>query len=180
MSKEVIPACYFPCTVMLISDKQSFITKLARNLHKSISYKIYNSTRDALHNVLTPVVYHDNENNTLSTITGLVQDTRKPYTNFSIEDSSDAISHEVYNPHRFEDIAVVVIDCDMPEINFKDYIEKAERLAVKWILLTSKAESQNFNVNDLGLRIRKQQPNLGHIVSTAIKQMLTNWCSLNM
>ena len=43
-----IPVCYFPTTVMFIDDRERFLTGLALNLPRDLSYQMYTNPQNAL------------------------------------------------------------------------------------------------------------------------------------
>lgn len=173
MADDVIPPCYFPSTVMFIDDKRSFLYNLSLGLPKDIAYEMYNSPLHAL-KVLESTSYQD-EAIRKRAIAGTVHPSGEPLTDFAFEGSADAVSHEVYNQLRFQEITVVIVDYNMPDMNGLEFCKKIDRQWVKLILLTSQSDSNlaidALNRADIDYYIQKQQPNLGEIVSDQVHKL---------
>jgi CheY-like chemotaxis protein len=92
-----------------------------------------------------------------------------------IDVSLDMIHREVHNEHRFEQVSVVVVDYDMPEIDGLEFCRNLKNKAVKKILLTGKADEQTavraFNEKTIDRFIRKQDDDVMARLNRAIAEL---------
>lgn len=72
------------------------------------------------------------------------------------------LKEQVYNPQRFDNIAVVIIDFDMPKENGLEFIRKVDDKQIKIIMLTGKAQQDTvihaFNEREIHRYISKGDP----------------------
>jgi CheY-like chemotaxis protein len=99
----------------------------------------------------------------------------KSVTRHVIDVSLDMIHREVHNEHRFEQVSVVVVDYDMPEIDGLEFCRNLKNKAIKKILLTGKADEQTavraFNEKTIDRFIRKQDDDVMARLNRAIAEL---------
>jgi len=98
-----------------------------------------------------------------------------PMTNQTINIDLAAIHTEVYNPLRFNEISVLVVDYAMPGMNGLELCQQIENPAIKKILLTGQADEtiaiNAFNAGIIHRYIRKHEPNVTEIIRNTIQQL---------
>jgi CheY-like chemotaxis protein len=87
----------------------------------------------------------------------------------------EQIHREVHNEHRFEQVSVVVVDYDMPELNGLEFCRNIKNPAIKKILLTGKADEQiavsAFNDRIIDRFIRKQDADVMNLLDRTITEL---------
>lgn len=131
----IFPICYHPMTIMLVDDDPDFLKQLSNQLSDQLPVITFTDPDKATY-------YFEHQNAFLfkkwmshrSDNTTLIQDTRK----------------EIYNPNRFKEIVVSIIDYDMPNKTGFDIINTMGKQILhalsfhSYILLTGKSFS-DFN-----------------------------------
>ncbi|MCX7118063.1 MAG: response regulator [Legionellales bacterium] len=133
-----IPACYFPSTALFIDDSRDFLLNFVLQLDESMAYRVFDVPRQAL-----DYIHHKRCELDL-----LSQHCLREYkeaaqglsSNHTIHLDLAAIYAEVYNPHRFSEISVVVVDYAMPGMNGLEFCRLIENKNIKKILLTGQAD----------------------------------------
>ncbi len=133
-----IPICYFPSTVVFVDDSKDFLINFSRQLDDRLFYRLFDSPYDALEAIHlvkeTPALSTDNLFRTheafLATLPLPISGNQK-FTSFQCE---------IFNPNRFKEISVVVVDYAMPGLNGLQFCEHVKNNQVKKILLTGKSD----------------------------------------
>lgn len=172
MTPYAIQPFFFPTTVAFVDDSATFLASLSLQLDSRLAFRLYQSPFSALlalngAKALPPMVeqffslYHARE--------------EVSYANHVVNVSLDMIHREVHNEHRFEQISVVVVDYDMPEMNGLEFCRSIKNGAVKKILLTGKADErvavQAFNEGIIDRFIRKQDADAIPTLNGAIAEL---------
>jgi CheY-like chemotaxis protein len=172
MTKYAIQPFFFPTTAVFVDDSGSFFANLSLQLDSRLAFRLFHSPFSALlalngSPTMPPVVeqffslYRHQED--LS------------YSHHVIEVSLDKIHREVHNEQRFEQISVVVVDYDMPELNGLEFCRNVKNPAVRKILLTGKADErvavQAFNEGIIDRYIRKQDADAIPTLRRAIEEL---------
>lgn len=172
MRRKQIPTCFFPSTVLFVDDSRDFLLNFTLQLDEDIAFKINNSPYEALETL------HKNYQAETANERALSEHLNSdacPITNYAVNLNLSAIHTEVYNPQRFSEISVVVVDYAMPGMNGLDFCRKMENSQVKRILLTGRADEriavQAFNDGIIDLYIQKQNPNISETINNSIKRM---------
>ena len=153
-----IPALFFPTSVLLIDDNRQFIQNLSLQLNNEIISKIFVKPLSALE-------YLNNlEELQLETKYFISSDENGFSDKSSMDLNLSAIRGEVYNPARFTNVAVIVVDYAMPEINGIELCEKINNRSIKKIMLTGEADHHlavaAFNAGIIDKFILKSDLNL--------------------
>lgn len=162
-----IPACYFPSTALFLDDSRDFLLNFVLQLDEGVAYKIFDAPRDALNYI----------HNKVSNLTLLNTDFRKnahtPQT--AISTTKPALYAEVYNPHRFSEISVVVVDYAMPGMNGLEFCRRLENANIKKILLTGQADEKlaidAFNQGLIHRYIKKSNVNAAELITQSIHEL---------
>jgi CheY-like chemotaxis protein len=163
---------FFPTTVAFVDDNAPFLANLALQLDSRLAYRMFHSPFAALVAL-----------NGTSAVPPMVQrffslyrhrgDTS--YAHHVIDVSLDMIHREVHNEERFEQVSVVVVDYDMPELNGLEFCRGIKNGAIKKILLTGKADEQvavrAFNERIIDRFIRKQDADVMEQLNRAIDEL---------
>jgi CheY-like chemotaxis protein len=117
---------HFPTTVAFVDDSLQFLSNLSLQLDSRLAYRLYHSPFAALVALngsarMPPVaerffsLYRHRGD--------------KSVTRHVIDVSLDMIHREVHNEHRFEQVSVVVVDYDMPEIDGLEFCRNLKNKA---------------------------------------------------
>jgi CheY-like chemotaxis protein len=125
-----IPTCFFPTTALFIDDNRDFLLNFVLQLDEWLAYRVFDSPIDALESIQKKYREHD-----LITY-------RCAKGNTNVSPSFLALYQEVYNPARFCDVSVVVVDYAMPGMNGLDFCRHINQTKIKRILLTGKTDEK--------------------------------------
>lgn len=172
MNSYAIQPFHFPTTVAFVDDSLQFLSNLSLQLDARLAYRLYQSPFAALvalngSTQMPPVAErffslyrHRND---------------KSVARHVLDVSLDMIHREVHNEHRFEQVSVVVVDYDMPEIDGLEFCRSLKGKALKKILLTGKADEQTavraFNEKTIDRFIRKQDDDVMTQLNRAIAEL---------
>ncbi len=168
-----LPCCYFPTQVVFVDDNMTFLESLSLELDfKTKSCIFYDDPDFGFDRVHQAVRYENNDD-----FTHRVIQYHKTYERErgSISIKIGSIFEEIYNPHRFETLAALVVDYDMPKMNGISFSMKAEGFHIRRILLTGAADEQiainAFNDGFIDRYISKSVKNLSDVLDTSIAQI---------
>lgn len=172
MKRSYIPTCYFPSTVMFVDDSRDFLLNFTLQLDENFAYRLYDSAFAALQ-----IVHKGQQEDDFNQrcLTEYVDANGCPQTNYTVNVDLAAIHGEVYNPKRFGEISVVVVDYAMPGMNGLEFCRRMENSPIKRILLTGRADERTaveaFNDGIIDLYIQKQNPNITQLINESIAAM---------
>jgi len=172
MKPYAIQPFYFPTTVAFVDDSAQFLSNLSLQLDSRLAFRLFHSPFSALIAL-----------NSATSVPPMVEqffsiyrhrgDTS--YAHHVIDVSLDMIHREVHNQHRFEQVSVVVVDYDMPEIDGLEFCRSLKNPAIKKILLTGKADEQiavrAFNEKTIDRFIRKQDNDVMALLNRTIAEL---------
>ena len=166
MEHASIPLYYYPTTVMLLDDSEDFLTNFSLQLQNKLAVKLYSKPQTAL--AYLKGVDYSSHLNTRVFSTPQENHGMNPIVNHSVNLNLSTIKEEIYNPKRFDEIAVIIIDYDMPAMNGLDFCRKLGRSPIKKILLTGKGDEkiavQAFNEGLIDHFIQKGNRDVINIV----------------
>ena len=171
--REMIPICYFPSTVLFIDDSRDFLLNFVLQLDENLSYKIVDSPFDAL----DIMQFQKGELEQLGNrcVSEYTEAENDPLTNQTVNIDLSMIHDEVYNPQRFSEISVIVIDYAMPGMNGLEFCERINSSRAKKILLTGQADEkiaiQAFNDGLIDKYIKKSSPKVTEEITDAINEL---------
>lgn len=173
MQHHSIPTCYFPSTALFIDDNRDFLLNFVLQLDESLAYKTFDSPFDALDFIQKKRCEFDMLNK--SCLSEYTQAKNCPITNQTINVNLAAIHAEVYNPRRFSEISVIVIDYAMPGLDGIEFCRKIADTNIKKILLTGKADEKvaidAFNEGLIHRYIQKNDPNAAELITKSIYEL---------
>ncbi|RCS56489.1 response regulator [Parvibium lacunae] len=172
----MLPALHYPTTVLLIDDDLAFLQNLSLHLDPSLCYKLFDSAREALSFI------HAQQD--VARHTGLLDeavlrvgyhDEQPDLSQRSIHLALNKVHHTIYNPRRFSEIAAIVVDYAMPEMNGLELCTKLTQSSIRRILLTGEADAmvgvEAFNVGLIHHFLKKQTTTIVPQLNLAIAQM---------
>ncbi len=167
-----LPACFYPTTVVLIDDNHNYLISLRSILDKQrATYKLFDKPDRAL-KYLTEDYQPD-----LFTKRSIEHPEETDWEQRQINVNVLNIHHEIYNPHRFEQVSVIVIDQEMPGVKGLDICRKlrAKHSPIKILMLTGEVDDkkaiQAFNDNIIDKFITKNIDNFQEVLNTAIDEL---------
>ncbi len=172
MDKQSVLCVYHPTTAVFIDDSDTFLENMTFQLDPNIPYKTYQQPTEALQYLI--------ERKSLDT--SLSKFIHKDDTDDLPESGTCSINYQVsnlyeaiYNPKRFEDVSVAVIDYAMPKINGIELCQALKDIPIKKILLTGEADHDvainAFNTGIIDKFIHKDQKAAGKIVNDSIFEL---------
>lgn len=176
MRQYAIHPFAFPTTVAFVDDSRSFLESVALGLNANLAFKLFDSPFSALV-----------ELNGCAAMPPMVQDFFSLYryrgeasdAQHVVNVNLDKIHREVHNDQRFEQISVVVVDFDMPDMNGLEFCRNIKNEAVRKILLTGIADEQvavqAFNEGIIDRFIRKQYPDAMARLNAAIGELQVSY-----
>jgi CheY-like chemotaxis protein len=172
LKKDHVPTCFFPTTTLFIDDSKDFLANFTVRSKDSMLVKVRYSPYDALE----AIHYGKQPNRMNERVLREYFDTSDyPVNNQTINLNLSSIHWEIYNPMRFSEVSVVVVDFAMPGMNGLEFCKKMENSPIKRILLTGKADEKNaveaFNSGLIDMYIKKNAPDMMAYLRANIQKM---------
>lgn len=173
MQRSSIPTCYFPSTALFIDDSRDFLLNFVLQLDEGVAYRIFDAPQRALD-------YIHNKSGKLDLLghkrlNEYTQAKNCPLTNHTINLDLAAIHAEVYNPDRFSEVSVVVVDYAMPGMDGLEFCRRIENTNIKKILLTGQADEKlaiaAFNQGLIHRYIKKSELNAAALITQSIYEL---------
>lgn len=173
MQQFSIPTCYFPSTALFLDDSHDFLLNFVLQLDEGVAYRIFDEPRKALD-------YIHNKRCELDLISQhclseYTEAKHNPLTNHTINLDLAAIHAEIYNPHRFSEISVVVVDYAMPGMDGLEFCRRIENQNIKKILLTGQADEKlaiaAFNEGLIHRYIKKSDIHAAQLITKSIYEL---------
>jgi CheY-like chemotaxis protein len=170
MHRFSIPTCYFPSTALFLDDSRDFLLNFVLQLDENVSYRIFDAPLEALDCLNKKRCEVDLlSRHCLSEYT---EAKNCPLTNHTINLDLAAIHAEIYNPSRFSEISVVVVDYAMPGMDGLEFCRRMENSNIKKILLTGQADENMaisaFNEGLIHRYIKKSDVNVAELITKSI------------
>lgn len=168
-----IPTCYFPSTALFLDDSRDFLLNFVLQLDESVAYRIFDTPLEALS-------YLQNKRCELDILSRhclseYTEAKNCPLTNHTINLDLAAIHAEIYNPQRFSEVSVVVVDYAMPGMDGLEFCRRMENSNVKKILLTGQADEKlaitAFNEGLIHRYIKKSAVNVAELITKSIAEL---------
>jgi CheY-like chemotaxis protein len=161
-----IPCCFFPTQTIFLDDNPNFLESMNIALGKHQVFKLFETPRELI-DYLTQVGMNPFTKRCLHRPEEMEPDHR------TIDVDISAIHQELYNPHRFLENTVLVIDYAMPSMHGIDVCKALRHLPIKKIMLTAEADDKiaidAFNQGLIDKFIRKGVPSVQ--VANAISEL---------
>lgn len=141
MADEKISCCFYPTKIIAIDDQQSYLNRISLEIGKNIDIDCFVEAREAV-----DFLKQQPQHNFLSNLFSSLKDRENigDLENDYIERAYAAINvfdiHKIiYNPDRFKQIIVVIVDYAMPGMDGLQVSEALKSIPFKIIMLTGKA-----------------------------------------
>ncbi|GAB4391992.1 MAG: response regulator [Gammaproteobacteria bacterium] len=171
------PICYYPTKVIIVDNPFGFLANLSIQLEPSLCCQVIKLPYlafKAIEQVYTPTAIHENSslltqiNAPKSVVHQIAQDEDNAITNWKIS----MLHHEVYNPLRFNDISVVVVDFVMVGMDGVQFCKRIQDPSIKKIIVVPKVfeklAMQAFNRGIIDCYLRRDDPNLVNLLEENI------------
>lgn len=172
MKHARIPVCYFPTTAFLVDDSKRFLTNISFQLNEQLAYLLFSNPERALYYLQSEYKNNSTINNCLTTSHDIEG---HPLSYHAVNLDVGAIHQEIYNPNRFNDITVLLIDYSMPNIDGIQFCEALQNTRFKKIMLTGEADQnlavKAFNKGIIDKFILKSDSDLGETINSSIKEL---------
>lgn len=167
---SIIPCCYHPTTVTLIDDDERFLQSLSFKLGTHLNCKTFSNSTKAIQFLKQDYQFRSFAERCLSRPEEQSRDHR------NLEINVREIHQEIYNPNRFNEISVVVVDYAMPTLNGAEVCYQLKQNSnFKIILLTGEASEQIavelFNKNVIERFIRKDDIDFAKKLEQSIHEL---------
>lgn len=167
-----IPAFYFPTTTLIVDDSREFLTNFSRTLEPNIAYTTYTSPRDALRAIQSAPTSHRLVKRCFSEYP---ESNGYPLTHHSVTIDISELYQNIYNPQRFAEVSVVMVDATMPGMNGFEFCECIKNHAAKKILVGEGLEERviinAFNAGIIDLYVNKSDLYTNKQISSYIKSL---------
>ncbi|RUQ90432.1 response regulator [Legionella septentrionalis] len=170
MQSFSIPTCYFPSTAIFLDDSRDFLLNFVLQLDEGVAYRIFDNPQRALdyiHNKSCEIELLNH-----SCLQEYKEAKKWPQTHLADNLDLAAVHAEVYNPHRFSEISVVVVDYAMPGMNGLEFCRRIENPNIKKILLTGQADEKlaiaAFNEGLIHRYIKKSDIDAAELITRSI------------
>ncbi|MDF2690221.1 MAG: response regulator FixJ [Gammaproteobacteria bacterium] len=163
-----IPYCYHPSTIILLDDDVHFLKSLALQLSACSSCLPYQNPFEALEFIRKYQVEPFTDRCIIHN-SAIAQD--EPELKIDLRQ----IYKELFNPHRFSEITVALVDYSMPGMNGVEFCRQIKNRDIKKIMLTGEADAaiavQAFNEGVIDKFIMKGASDMIEEVNKAIYEM---------
>lgn len=169
-----ITGYYYPTTTILLDDSERFITHLSLELDSDLAYVSFSNPRKALQ-----YIDQHSKPQALTERCLLPHQESESYglkpTQHEIKVDLSELFQEIYNPGRFNEPSIVVVDYSMPMMTGREFCTRLKNLPIKKILLTGQADTDLginlFNEGLIDKFIRKDSENFGSMVNASIIEL---------
>jgi len=170
MQLPKINLCYYPTSVFLLDDNRKFLNIIDLHLSKQMPIIFHSSSSEASD-------FFDKKYEPSYFFEQCISSNEETYIDRFTQSINIRNIHKViYNPLRFSEVSILVIDYAMPEINgleFSRHLRQKNPL-IKIIMLTGEADRvlaiEAFNEGSIDKFIMKSTPNLDEVLLQAIKE----------
>jgi CheY-like chemotaxis protein len=156
--KISLPVFRYPTLIILIDDSASFVASLEFQMNPLMAVKSFQDTHDALRWI--EAAHRDNDKNLPIRIA--YDDQTQSMDRCTVALDIDLIYRIAMNPRRFHELAVIVVDYAMPQMNGVDFCRALKGLPCKKILFTGEADEMvavaAFNAGLIDCYLKKGDP----------------------
>lgn len=173
MQRHSIPTCYFPSTALFLDDNRDFLLNFVLQLDEGLAYRIFDNPSTALD-------YIHNKNYEFEFLQqNCLGEYAKAKTGLmmsrNLTPDMTAIHAEVYNPNRFAEISVIVVDYAMPGMDGLEFCRRIQNRHIKKILLSGQADEklaiEAFNEGLIDRYIKKNDPDASDLITKNIAEL---------
>jgi CheY-like chemotaxis protein len=169
LMKTAKPQCfYYPTTVIIVDDNQTFLDNLPSNLSDRSLYTLFDTPLEALK-------FLQEHQNNLPTPEDFYELTDDFSTGIPLHVNIPKIHARLYDTKRFNTPTVLIVDHDMPGMNGIEFCRKLRDYPIKKIMLTGVADDklaiQAFNDGIINKFILKDDPAVFEAIDKAIHDL---------
>lgn len=170
MKRSNLSICYYPTTILFLDDEPAFLTILKELIkRKDLKGDFYENPQNALN-------FMNDEYQTNPFIQRCLTHQQDISSDHVVDDFNvRSVHQEIYNPHRFQEITVAVVDYSMPGMDGLSFCQQIKNNTIKKIMLTGEADEslavKAFNELAIDQFVRKDTPDLMKVLLTRIREM---------
>jgi CheY-like chemotaxis protein len=169
MEYKFIPCCYYPTQIVFVDDDERFLKSLIFKLGKKFHCRYFTD-------LFIAAKFFDQEYKSHPFTQRCLLRPEEEYRDHrSIDVNIRVIHEEIFNPRRFDEVSVAIIDYSMPSGNGLELCQQLKNSAIKKIVLTGEADEKlataAFNKGLIQQFIRKDSPNLAQLLIHAIETL---------
>ncbi|SRR3989339_10428 len=134
--------CYFPTTVAVIDDSQSFLAMINKRLDKKQPRLLFNNPKVALKKVNSLKKSNADLEYVLKNLSldEIHELETQPHSNTLVDVNLKWLHQKIYDPERFNCIPVMLVDYSMPDMNGIELCQQIKDKTIKKILVTSMSD----------------------------------------
>ncbi|MBS0359465.1 MAG: response regulator [Proteobacteria bacterium] len=172
LSKKMALAFYFPTEMVLVDDNPLLLRQLKARLGEDAAFKFFDNPLKASEFFLKEYQHKPTSSRCFNHQPGL-----NPNDHL-VQMNVNSIFKEIYNPERFNQIAILIVDYAMPRMNGLQLAEEVLNKFhhMKIIMLTGEADTDialsAFTDGKIHGFYRKDDPDLANKLKKAIKDLL--------
>lgn len=169
MDKEIISCVSYPTTIVFVDDDKKFLDRTTYLLGQEYYFKLFTDPQKALKFL--------KETYQVAPFTNrcFVEDLDSNPDHRVIDFNIRLIREEAFNPNRFKELAVLILDYAMHDMTGGELAKQLKGKPFKIILLTGEADAQTaiklFNEGVIHSYIRKDDPHLKTLLIQAIRNL---------
>jgi CheY-like chemotaxis protein len=161
---------YFPSTTLFLDDNHDFLLNFVLQLDEGVAYRIFDVPQKALDYI------HQKSCNAELLGQRSWGDFQSSFLSESfVLDQLSSIQSLVYNPHRFSEVSVVVVDYAMPGMDGLEFCRRIENPYIKKILLTGQADEKlaikAFNEGLIHRYVKKSDIHAAQLITKNIHEL---------
>jgi hypothetical protein len=179
MQHFVVPICYFPSMVLFLDNGHDFLLNIMLQLNEHVAYRLFDSPIEAIDFIKNNKL----ELETISRHCMSEYTEAKRFLNQCIDVNLAALHAEVYNPYRFSELSVLVVDYKARTMDGLEFCRRVESSSVKKLLLINPEDEvlviKALNEGLIDGYIYKQDKNIVELINQKISSFQLDYF-LNM
>lgn len=173
MEWSKISACYHPTTIVFVDDNSKYLSKLLLMIDvERASPKTFDAPKETLE-----FLKNYTPNSFTHRCISRIEEDQFDHRNFNI--NIGQVHAQVFNPNRFDEISVLVVDYSMPSLTGAELCMQLKDAPYKKLMLTGEADEETaiklFNNGIIDRFIRKDSPDFPEIITANIQELQQNY-----
>ena len=173
MQQSSIPICSFPSTAIFLDDNHDFLLNFVLQLDETVAYKTFDDASTALNYIQNKQSNADSLS--LHCLSDKTSAQENSDTHRTIDLDLASIYKEIYNPNRFSEVSVVVVDYAMPGMDGLEFCRRIKNKNIKKILLSGKADEKlaiaAFNEGLINCYVKKSDVDAAEQVTQSLNTL---------
>ncbi len=133
-----VPLCYFPSLVLFLDNGHDFLLSVLLQLNEQVAYRWFDSSIEALDFVNN---YHQKYDVLARHCASEYREVQSSF-HFHIDQALSALYAEIYNPYRFSELSVMVIDSSARGMDGFEFCRRVGHSMTKKLLLIHPEEEE--------------------------------------